>query len=242
MTISGWQFRAQLWPTIAAILIAVVTLQLGNWQLSRAQEKDARQEQLEQFSQQPAIALPATPVKLEDFQYRLVEVHGVYEPAHMIYLDNKINQGVAGYQIIMPFRLGASSMYVLINRGWVATGPDRTKLPQIATPVGQVTVTGVAVSPAQRTLELSEETIAGQVWENLHLEKYRTATKLSLQSLVILQQNEIDDGLVRRWERPDAGSSRNIGYAFQWFAMSLTTVIIYLVLSVKRDRSKKPQA
>lgn len=241
MTISGWQFRAQLWPTVAATLIAVVTLLLGNWQLSRAQEKDARQEQLEQFSQQPAIAMPATPVKLEDVQFRRVEVHGVYEPAHMIYLDNKIYQGVAGYQIIMPLRLGASSMHVLVNRGWVATGLDRNKLPQISTPAGQTTVTGIVVSPTQRTLELSEETVAGQVWENLHLERYRAATKLALQPLVILQQNEVDDGLIRKWERPDAGSARNIGYAFQWFAMSLTTVIIYLVLSVKRERSKKPQ-
>ena len=69
-------------------------LQLGNWQLSRAQEKESRQEQLDLLSQQPAIALPATPVALDDFKYRRVEARGIYSPAHTIYLDNKIYKGI----------------------------------------------------------------------------------------------------------------------------------------------------
>ena len=125
MTISGWQFRVKLWPTVAATVVIIIMLMLGNWQLSRAQEKEMRQQQLDRLSQQPVISLPTTPIRLEDYQFRQIEVRGTYVPAHTIYLDNKIHRGVAGYQIITPVKLGASSMHVLINRGWVAAGRDR---------------------------------------------------------------------------------------------------------------------
>jgi surfeit locus 1 family protein len=238
MTILGWQFRVKFWPTAAAIFFMVVMVMLGNWQLSRAQEKEARQEQLNRLSQQPVISLPTTLIKLEDYQFRKVEVHGTYVPSHTIYLDNKINQGRAGYQVITPVKLGESSMHVLINRGWVAAGRTRSELPNIPTPSSRITVSGIANSPTMRTLELSTETVSGQVWENLHLDRYRKTTGLTLQPLVILQENDVKDGLVRQWSRPDSGASRNLGYAFQWFSMALAVLILYLVLSVKRDPPK----
>ncbi len=241
MTILGWQFRVKFWPTVAATLAIVILLMLGNWQLSRAQEKETRQEQLDRLSQQPVISLPTTQIRLEDYQFRQIEVHGTYVPSHTIYLDNKIYRGVVGYQIITPVRLGTSSMHVLINRGWVAAGRTRDQLPNVPTPSDEVRILGIANSPTQRTLELSTETVSGRVWENLHLDRYRQATGLTLQPLVILQQNDVKDGLVRQWSRPDSGATRNLGYAFQWFSMALAVLILYLVLSVKRDRPKNTQ-
>lgn len=238
MTISGWQFRVKLWPTAAATIVIIIMVMLGNWQLSRAQEKEERQKRLDQLSQQPVISLPTTQVNLEDYQFRRIEVHGTYVPLHTIYLDNKVHKGKIGYEVITPVKLGDSSMHVLINRGWVAAGRTRDELPFVPTPDGQVTVSGIAHSPTQRTLELSENTVSGKVWENLHIERYREATGLTLQPLLILQQNNVKDGLVRKWNRPDSGATRNLGYAFQWFSMALAVLIIYLVLSVKRDRPK----
>jgi len=81
MTISGWRYTPKLWSTVLAALVIITMVQLGNWQLSRAREKESRQEQLDMLSREPAVALPEVPVKLEDFQYRRVEVRGVYVPA-----------------------------------------------------------------------------------------------------------------------------------------------------------------
>ncbi|PTQ80965.1 surfeit locus 1 family protein [Nitrosospira multiformis] len=211
-------------------------VQLGNWQLSRAQEKESRQERLDRLSQEPAITLPDHPVKLEDFQYHQVEARGEYVPGHTIYLDNKIYKGIAGYQIVTPLRIGNSEMHVLVNRGWIAASRDRSKLPEVATPGGKIFVSGIATTAMQKTLELSPDQVAGQVWENLDPERYRSSTGLKLQPVMILQKDQTNDGLVREWVRPDSGSAKNIGYAFQWFAMALAVLIIYLVLSVKRER------
>jgi surfeit locus 1 family protein len=239
MTISGWRFTPRLWSTIAATVVITIMLQLGNWQLSRGQEKEARQERLDRLSQEPGVILPDIPVKLEDFQYRQVEARGEYVSQHTIYLDNKIHKGIAGYQIITPLRIGASSMHVLVNRGWAAADLDRSKLPDVPAPDGHVVISGVATTAMQKTLELSRDLVSGRVWENLDIERYRTITGLKLQPVMILQTDRLDDGLVREWNRPDSGSAKNFGYAVQWFAMALAVLIIYLVLSVKRERYRK---
>ena len=210
--------------------------QLAAFQSSR---KDDKQAKLNQLSQEPVVSIPTSLVKLENYQFRKVEVHGTYVPSHTIYLDNKINRGRAGYQIITPVKLDESSMHVLINRGWIAAGRTRSDLPEILTPSGKVMVSGIAESATMRTLELSTETVSGKVWENLHLDRYREATGLQLQPLLILQENKVKDGLLRAWTRPDSGSSRNLGYAFQWFAMAFAIIILYLVLNVKRSHPKK---
>lgn len=239
MTISGWRFTPRLWSTVVAVTVIAVMVQLGNWQLSRAREKESRQEKLDALSRQPAVSLPSEPVKLEDFQYRKTEVHGTYLPKYTVYLDNKIYRGAAGYHIITPLRIGTSPMHVLINRGWVAADRDRSKLPNVPVPSGSVTVYGIATTATQKTLELSKEIVSGQVWENLDLERFRDMTGLQLQPVMVLQQNDVNDGLVREWARPDLGIGKNLGYAFQWFAMASAVLIIYLVLSVKRERIQK---
>ena len=94
-----------------------------------------------------------------------------------------------------------------------------------------------ATSPATST-----ETVWGRVWENLHLERYRKVSGLTLQPLLILQQDDVKDGLVRQWERPDSGAAKNLGYAFQWFAMALAVFIIYSVLSIKRVKPDQPNS
>lgn len=239
MTISGWRFTPRLWSTVAAVVVITIMVQLGNWQLSRAREKESRQEKLDTLSQQPPVSLPASPVKLEDFQYRKIEAQGVYLPKYTIYLDNKIYKGMVGYHIITPLRIGASSMHVLVNRGWAAAERDRSKLPEVITPSGPLVVSGIATTATQKTLELSKEVVSGQVWENLDLERYRDVTGLQLQPVMILQQDGTKDNLIREWARPDLGIGKNLGYAAQWFVMALAVLIIYLVLSVKRERTQK---
>jgi surfeit locus 1 family protein len=239
MTILGWRFTPRLWSTIAATAGIVIFIQLGNWQLSRAEEKESRQERLDLLSREPAVAVPDIPVRIEDFQYRQVEARGEYVPLHTIYLDNKIFQGVAGYQVITPLRIGKSSMHVLVNRGWAPANRDRNKLPEVPAPIGEVVVSGLATIATQKTLELSALVVSCKVLENLDLERYRRATGLMMQPVMILQKDDVKDGLVRQWVRPDSGAAKNLGYAFQWFAMALAVLIIYLVLSVKRNRPKE---
>jgi len=238
MNVLGYRFEPRLWAIVITIISAIIFIELGKWQLSRAEEKNLQYEQLEQYAKQPAITLPGTLVKLKDFQYRDVEVSGEYLPEHTIYLDNKIYQGRAGYHVITPLKISNSKLHVLINRGWIATGNDRTILPSVVEVKGELKVTGIVTSPEIKTFDLSDKVVEGQVWDNFNLERYQEISDLAMQPLMLLQKSEEKDGLIRDWSKPDSGASKNIGYAVQWFSLAATVVIIFIVLNVKR-RNKK---
>ncbi|SFE44809.1 SURF1 family protein [Nitrosomonas sp. Nm166] len=239
MIVLGYRFEPKLWAIIATTVSVFVFIELGKWQLSRADEKNARYEQLEQYAKEPAITLPEVLIKLEDFQYRDIEVRGEYLPEHTVYLDNKTYKGRAGYHVVTPLKIANSSLYVAINRGWIATGYDRTILPLIPETNEPVKVTGVVVSPESRALELSDKVLpVGKVWSNFDLQRYQEATGLKMQPIMVLQKDQAEDGLVRDWDKPDSGASKNIGYAVQWFSLAATAIIIFLVLNVRRKNSK----
>ncbi len=63
------------------------------------------------------------------------------------------------------------------------------------------------------------------------------AYHVDLQPVLVQQHNDLGDGLVRDWSRPDTGVDVHRAYALQWFAMSAAIIIIYFLLNVRR---KKP--
>ena len=170
--------RGNLWPALAAVAGIAVTVALGNWQLGRAAEKRELKARLEAQAAQPAINLTAAELAARDVELRRVEAHGVFDPRHAVFIDNRVHRGVAGYEVVMPLKLEGSDRYVLVNRGWVARTADRAELPRVATAQGTVTVRGIAMVPRKRTLELSDHVMEGAIWQNLTIERYRAARPL----------------------------------------------------------------
>lgn len=230
-----YHFRASLWPTLAAIAAIAAMLALGNWQLGRGNEKTSLAHRIAVASRDAPIALAAAEVRADDVVWRRVEARGRFAPQYGVLIDNRIVRGSVGYFVVMPLKLADSERYVLVNRGWIAATGARETLPEIKTPVEDVTVTGLATVPGKRYLELSPAIIEGKVWQNLTLERYRASVPLSLQPIVIQQQSETPDGLVREWSPPDFGIDKHYAYAFQWFAMAAAVLVIYLVCNVRKS-------
>jgi surfeit locus 1 family protein len=227
-------FRPALLPGVLALLTIVATVSLGNWQTRRAEEKLALGRELDAAARGPVLNLPPATVDALGYAFRRVSVRGEYLPTHTILLDNKVLRGVAGYQVLTPMKIAGSDVAVLVNRGWVAAGVRRDVLPQIRTPDGTGTVEGVAVVPGSYIVELDAKTEEGVVWQNLVLARYAKWSGLKLQPVVLQQTNDTADGLVRIWGRPDTGADKHRSYAFQWYALALTLLIIYVALSFKR--------
>jgi surfeit locus 1 family protein len=220
--------------TVATVAFCALTVSLGLWQTRRAAEKDALQATLERRGREPARVLPARLIAADDYALRRVVARGEYADRFTILIDNRVHQGRVGFYVVSPLRIKGGDVHVLVNRGWVAAGRTRAELPRVATPAGEQTVEGLAVVPSERVYELAAETIEGPVWENLRLDRYRVWSQLHVQPIVIQQTNDPGDRLVREWDRPDAGANRNRGYALQWFSFAALTVVLYVVLNLKR--------
>lgn len=234
-----YQFEPRLVTTLAAGAGIALTLALAGWQLGRAHEKEALAARVARLAKDPPVRVAAAEMKAQDVEWRRVTARGRFEPKHAVYIDNRIHHGVAGYQVAMPLAIeGGQGRHVLVNRGWIAGSADRSRLPEVKTPAGTVEITGIAVTPGRRFLELSSATIEGKVWQNLTLDRYRKAVPISLQPFLIQQESPLEDGLVREWEPPDFGVNTHYGYAFQWLVLALTVLVFYLATHVRRRPEK----
>ncbi len=231
------QFRFALIPSLLALIGVVATILLGNWQMGRAHSKASLQAKIEVASREPPIPLTADSAVQEPIYYHRVEMSGRFLSAHTIFLDNRMRDGVAGYEVITPLALSPTKA-VLVNRGWIAAPADRARLPDVQTVETEVHVLGLALAPTAKFVELSKVTVAGKVWQNLDASKYAAHTGLDLLPVLVQLHSEFPDGLRRQWPRPDTRIDRHRAYAMQWYTMSVAILILYILLNVRRNSSK----
>jgi surfeit locus 1 family protein len=232
------RFRPALVPTIAFLLVLPSLIGLGIWQLDRAAQKHALQALYEARESGAAVTLDGDRRTPGSLRYRRVQFQGYYDQAHTILLDNRVHEGIAGYNVITPVRIRGTDMRVLVNRGWVPMGPSRSQLPDVAAPAGLQTITGVATVPVRGVFRLAPPPPLGRtwqrVWEHLDLARYAKAVKFPVQPVeVLLDPNSQAGGYTREWKRPDTGIAMHQGYAAQWFLMAVVLVIIYIYRSFR---------
>ncbi|MDD5175612.1 MAG: SURF1 family protein [Sterolibacterium sp.] len=215
------------WPTLAAIVVIVVTVSLGRWQLDRAQFREQLAAHYNEMAKLPPTAIGSKLIDASQLAYHRVSASGRWLTEYGIFLDNQVYQGQAGFDVYMPLRLEGSDTCLLVNRGWVVAGRDRAHLPEIRTPWGNVEVYGTVQLPA-RFKELGSAYRQGRIWENITPERFRKWSGLTLQPVFIQQTGDPGDGLIRDWPRPDNGADRNRGYAFQWFAMAVLAFVLWV--------------
>ena len=107
-----------------------------------------------------------------------------------------------------------------MQRGWVPRNfADRTRLPEVATPAGRVTVEGRIAPPPSKLYEFKGAD-AGPIRQNLDLAAFRLETGLPLlEEVSLLQTGAPSEGLLREWAAPNLGVDKHYGYAFQWFGL-----------------------
>jgi surfeit locus 1 family protein len=230
---AGYSFRPRAWAFALAAVVCAAAIALGNWQTRRADEKRVLGERLEQALSGPAVPLPRTAISPQDYAWKLVEARGEFVAGRTVFLDNKIRLGRPGYEVVTPLKLEASSMHVLVDRGWVAAGARRGTLPEVPAPAGLVRIEGLALERLPHALEPGAPA-SGKVRQNLDLGAFAAESGLALQPVVIQQRKGPQDGLLRDWPRPDTGMEKNQAYALQWYSLGALAVLLALGLSFSR--------
>ena len=224
--------------SIAALAALALTLSASYWQFGRADfKKSLSQQYLARQAMAPVDLNLGVPTA-DQVSYRKVRVAGTYRPDKAIFLDNKLRAGAAGYEIVVPLRIGASKQHVLVNRGWVVRERERHQLPQLDVPAGLVNVSGTAVLPGRGALELSDEVIEGRVWQNLNLARFAEKQGLSIFDFVIQEESNRSDGINRDWAAPGFGVSTHQSYAVQWLLFSALIVFFYVYYGfIRRNKT-----
>ena len=214
-----------------------VTFSLGRWQLSRAAYKEALHAAIVLREQQPplsgqTLAGPLSAAQIDELLHRQITLRGAWLPERTVYLDNRQMNGRQGFDVLTPLRLAGTDAVVLVQRGWAPRNfTDRTALPQVDTPGGEVEVTGRIAPSPPRLYSLGEEG-GGVIRQNLDLNAFRIETGLPLANVTVLQTGSPSQGLSRDWPEPTAGVEKHYGYAFQWFGLCTLIGLLFLGFQV----------
>ena len=231
------------WLLVLALLgLAASFAALGRWQWQRAQTTGARIEQYAAASDQPALTAPP-----EDGaeRYRLLEVHGRYEPRVQVLLDNRVHDGQAGYEILTAFRVAGVERRLIVNRGWIKADPDRRVLPDVAVAASPralrgridalrrpgIALSGPAQEPRPGVLVASYPSAAA-------VAEYLGGPTFDYQ--VLLDAGE-PDGYLREWSVDGPTPARHFAYAGQWLLLALGAAGVALVMGARLLRARGSQ-
>jgi len=240
--VTGKKRRAEntVWliPSVAAIVCFLLFVNLGRWQLERAQQKDLLFASFEQQQQTAAPPGLTSNESVEKSRYQHRKVYGHYDSAHQFLLDNMVHEGRVGFQVLTPLILPDRQRALLINRGWIPLVGTRQNLPPATVDTGLRQVTGrIDRLPRAGFRPGPAVTTARQDWPRLAL--FPTASELEdvldypLFDFVLLLDKHEPDGYLRQWRPTVMSANQHRGYAFQWFAMAAVIIILFAVLSWK---------
>lgn len=228
------------WLTlVVTILLVTLGILLGNWQMRRADEKRAIEARLAERQAQAPLVLGGTLQDVAAIEYRHVTVQGEFDRDWPLYLDNRPQDGNAGFYVLMPFKIAGTQMHVLVQRGWVAVDPrQRSKVAAPEPPAGTVSIEGIAIRNPGHVMQLGQAPAVqpSAILQNLTVEEFAAASKFNMQPLVIEQGGAQQDGLVRQWPKPSVGIERHLGYAFQWYALAAMAFLYFVVTGFRNGR------
>lgn len=233
-------FSPALVPTLAFVLVLPLLLGLGVWQLGRAADKQALLDAKLAQGDAGVLDLDLDFQGLTaDDRFRAARVSGHFDPEQQWLLDNRMRKGQVGYHVFSRLQLKGRRASMLVNRGWVAVGGSRQFLPVLPLPDGEMTLAGRLDTPASVGMVLDETELAGVadrvVVQSLDIERLNAYRNLRLAPLALVLDAGQPGALDYDWAPVrNIGPEKHLGYAVQWFALSLALAMIYFGVNTKR--------
>jgi surfeit locus 1 family protein len=207
-------------------------LGLGGWQVQRAGEKTSLLAAWRHADEAEPLAVGDLPSSSLPQRARAA---GRFA-AERFLLDNRISNGRAGYEVLVPLIL-ADGRAVLVDRGWLPLGRDRRILPEISIPAGPVEVVGIARAPSPPVRHLSDREAFAQGWPQVvqTAEPTRLAARLGYPLLPLLLYPDGSEAARAQIAALSAfPPARHLAYAVQWFALALILAFLYLAHGLRR--------
>lgn len=234
--------RRILGPSVAAAICLAILVSLGVWQIRRLAWKEELLSQIAARLHAPAQPLPPeaswASLTPEDYEYRHVVAHGVYENDDEVQVFDPGGDSGPGYRVLTPLKLDDGSI-VIIDRGFVEA--DR-RLPStridsiISAPTG---VTGAMRSPQSRNLFTPADDPSKGVWFTRDPAEIASAFHLSRVAPFTIDADPTPSAAK---DGPRASTTaldipnNHLSYAVTWFGLAATLAGVYGVFILRRLR------
>jgi len=224
-------------PAFLIIATLALLISLGFWQLERADEKRAIEDQIANANANDVELITDVDL-LSEKEYYHVRLQGSYIKDKQFIYDNQIVDQISGYYVLTPFVLKGDSRAILINRGFIPWNGRRDQIADID--IGaKIAEVKVQISKPVKRMELKASEITQDfpvLVQALDVDEMSAIASLDFANIVGLLGPESENGFVRKWDPYTGSIERHIGYAIQWFLMALVLSIIGALLALKQQR------
>lgn len=202
-----------------AVALAALFVRLGFWQLSRLEERRARNAGIG-----TRLALPPVPfTQLSSGEsHRHVRVEGVPDFANEFVHTGRSRNGSPGVHIYTPLRIPGRDTAVLVHRGWMYA-PDAATVDLARARESRTSFNGVTLlipeAPAAAPVASS-----GRALRTLTPATARQMVPYPIAPVFVLALDSTETDIPARLAAPELSNGPHLGYAIQWFAFALIAV------------------
>ncbi|WP_448547012.1 SURF1 family protein [Thalassotalea fusca] len=227
---------------VLTLLVFIGLIKLGLWQSARAVEKEQRLARIEALTSHQALNL-AQILAMKDGSEEIndlpVTVTGDFDEQHILLLDNQVNKNSLGYRVLQL--VSTEHGLLLVNLGWVAGSVNRDILPDIPPVMGQHQFNG-HVRIIEKGIQLAEQNYQDSQWpmrvQQIELAKISQLFGQKLLPFVVYLDKKESIGFEKNWQPIVMPPEKHRGYAFQWFSLAITWMVLMISASWYFIRNK----
>ncbi len=240
--IGSRRFEPRPFTTLVTLVLIVLLVGLGRWQLRRADEKQRLYDAFAAGADTTTTVAGTTPPLP---RFRHVEASGHYDSARQVLIDNMSNsQGLAGYFVITPFAL-VDGGWLLVNRGWIPWGATREVLPDLAVGGEQRHIHGRIDRLPSPGLRMGRPAplkppfpVVATFPTRADLGALLVERRWAPAGDVVLLDAADADGYGRDWLPPGMPPMRHTAYAVQWFGLAAALAVIYVITNLSKPSGR----
>lgn len=241
---------------LLAVTVVVSFTQFGFWQLRRHDQRMERNAAIEARLAAPAVSVDAALSEaaglrsqgvdglVDPLSYRPVTLRGRYDSEAEVLKRGVVRDGTPGFHVITPLLLEHGGV-VLVDRGWVPQQFDSVPVAPALPDAGDVDVRGWAfppdVPPTGPLASLApRDPPVGRLVQVAYVDVERLAEQMPQPLLPIQVRLDApprppgDASLPLPPRAPEIDLGPHLGYALQWFAFVVITLVGYVALLRRR--------
>jgi surfeit locus 1 family protein len=203
-----------------AVVLAVLFVGLGFWQLDRLDQRRARNAAVASRLEAPVVAFD----QLRDSaSFRRAIIEGSPDSENEIVLTGRSRRGSPGVYILTPMRRATNDTIVIVIRGWVYA-PDAATVDLSRWREQRSVYTGYVASLPMGT-KTNEGRTTGRKLRTLTLEGVTRLLPYPVASLYVVSQDSAGGTAPARLSMPPVDDGPHLSYAIQWFAFAAIALV-----------------
>ena len=240
--VGKYQLTINFWFFIIFLLIQTGLNELGYWQIERAKQKTQRVALLKS-TETDLVTDFSTITSSEVTRFSPVKFDAFLADDNTYLIENKIQNGELGYHVLNLVTEKSTGKKLFVNRGWVSAKANRKNLPKVTNPpfdwqvLGRMYPINQDILSAKAEIEQYDLVYRLPVMDVNILAKLEKKLNEDIEPFLIRLDKSQDNAFAIDWQWISMLPDKHLAYAFQWFALSFTLLIISIVVAVKRKKN-----